>query len=176
MKAAELREFMAPIDRDSLPTIDKAEEIIEDRKLLAHEAHADAMLEKAYARGDDYVSQTMAALEDNKRRQPINDEPRPERPSEPSPDARRIQEIIEASDRSRHDTNESSSARDSAKKRSDEERVASKFDNVEMTEAQQQRMQRLLNNPDSGRDYDENYERDPDRQQETPGGGHTRGR
>ncbi len=213
MRAAELREFMAPIDRDSLPNIEQAKEIqiarthgetpapdIEkcedalaaaaikkekeleaERKLHAQEkreSHAEGMIENAYTRGEDYVSQTQAALKDDKRHQEAlnNDEPRPQLPGEPAADSERVAEIVESSDRSRRDTDEASSARDSAKKQSDEERVTSKFDNVEMTEAQRQRMQRMLDNPSSERDYDEHYERDPDRQQEAPGGGRTRSR
>jgi hypothetical protein len=68
MKAAELREFMKPIDRESLPTAEKANEIAKERK-SKREAHAEAKLEKAYSRSEDYVSQTQAALKDHISRQ-----------------------------------------------------------------------------------------------------------
>jgi len=41
----------------------------ERRLREAKESHADARVEAAYARGDDYVSRTQAAIKDHKRRQ-----------------------------------------------------------------------------------------------------------
>ena len=72
MKAAALRDFMAPMDPASLPDIEQAREIARERERRARDAEAardEALLEKAYARGDDYVSQTRAALKDHQRRQ-----------------------------------------------------------------------------------------------------------
>lgn len=71
MKAAELREFMKPLDRDGLPSAEQAREIATERKRLFREAkdsRDEATLEKRYSRGGDYVSQTTAALKDHKRR------------------------------------------------------------------------------------------------------------
>jgi Relaxase/Mobilisation nuclease domain len=121
MKAAELREFMKPLDRESLPSAERAKETQLDRgrglqsaydqqrwdEALAasgiekarqledlqkrqrqelREAHADATHEKAYGRGDDYVSQTMAAQKDHARRQgEVPNEPRPQHPSDHRP-------------------------------------------------------------------------------------------
>jgi len=161
MKAAELREFMLPMDRTSLPTTDQAREIALDKEQLRREAREDNMLEKAYGRGEDYVSQTTAALEDHKRRQPINDEPRPERPTE-------------------NDGNAPADVRAGAKEQEKaeprhRERLSSKINNGEVTD----RVQRILDRFDSeDRDTErwDGGERDPDRQNEAPGGGRTRSR
>lgn len=66
VKAKELREFMAPIDRAALPTVETAREL---QKRLEREAERSPSIEKAYARGDDYVSQTTAAMKEHKKRQ-----------------------------------------------------------------------------------------------------------
>jgi hypothetical protein len=79
MKAAELCEFMKPLDRESLPSAERAREIAEDRGRRAHEAREDAKLEKAYSRGDDYVSQTRAAQKEHDRRQKALDAKKAER-------------------------------------------------------------------------------------------------
>jgi len=72
MKAAGLREFMAPLDRAALPTIEQAKEIAEERQSRAQEAkeaREEASLEKAYSRGDGLVAQNAAAQKDYKQRQ-----------------------------------------------------------------------------------------------------------
>jgi hypothetical protein len=69
MKAAELREFMAPIDRESLPDIAAAKEAAEKRERQATDEKQRAVLESMYSRGEDYVSQTRAALKDHRMRQ-----------------------------------------------------------------------------------------------------------
>ncbi len=69
MKAAELREFMAPIDRESLPDIAAAKELTEERERQATGEKQRAVLESMYSRGEDYVSQTHAALKDHRMRQ-----------------------------------------------------------------------------------------------------------
>ncbi len=67
MKAAELRAFMEPLDREFLPTAEQAQqdqlELAEKRR-LAREELQDDKLERAYGRSDDYVSQSSAALRD----------------------------------------------------------------------------------------------------------------
>lgn len=70
MKTKELREFMAPIARDSLPSVAHARELAEGRE-VGDGAKRESSLEKAYGRGDDYVSQSSAALKDNKQRQEL---------------------------------------------------------------------------------------------------------
>lgn len=71
VSAKELRKFMSPIDRDSLPDITRAKEL--QRILL--ESEQSAKEQKSYGRGD-YVSQSSAALADHQRRQKEADERR----------------------------------------------------------------------------------------------------
>lgn len=69
MKAAELREFMAALDPESVPNIEQARELIaeRDRRVSeAQEAHEEALIERGYSHGDDYVSQSRAALRDHR--------------------------------------------------------------------------------------------------------------
>jgi hypothetical protein len=103
MRAAELREFMSPLDRAKLPTAEiaketqldraagnvsafdqknweealaasaieklkSAEELAERHKREIREARADDKIEAAYARGDDFGSQSSAATKDLARR------------------------------------------------------------------------------------------------------------
>ncbi|MGD0867789.1 MAG: relaxase/mobilization nuclease domain-containing protein [Rhizomicrobium sp.] len=245
IKAAELREFMAPIDRNSLPTVDQAVGIVQDRlhgtsafdaqcwedalaasaiekevaadqsreqnirdaaqndrdhdaadaasrkweddlsasaigqaeeererrKQEAREAKTEARIKLGYADGQDYVTQTEAALKDHTWRQDavINEEPRPQRPSDLSEDEQRIARLLDEDHRDRHRAEETSEGT-TARERTREASIASKFDNVEMTEAQQRKMQRLLDSGGSERDDD----LEPDKQREVPGGGRTR--
>jgi hypothetical protein len=97
MKAAELREYMSSLDRSQLPTAEaaRAAQIARERESRSEEMRAreavdvarrkdeddrrrqreekdarnEANLEAKYARGEDYVSQTHAALKDHKLRQ-----------------------------------------------------------------------------------------------------------
>jgi hypothetical protein len=70
MKANELREFMSAIDRESLPSATVVRQLVKERD-PNDDAKRISQLEKAYGRGDDYVSQTSAALKDNKQRQEL---------------------------------------------------------------------------------------------------------
>jgi hypothetical protein len=180
MKAADLREFMAPIDRESLPSTEKARELAEENERRRQEAK----LEASYSRSEDYVTQTQAALKDHKRRQEELDSradkdtawekiERGEKAREQSPqseDEARLARILDDHDRDRRKYGEAASEATGEQKRTAE--IESKFDKVEMTEAQQQRMQRLLDSDDGGRDDD----LEPDKQHEVPGGGRTRSR
>jgi len=217
IKAAELREFMTPIDREALPSaatardaqIDRSEgrrsaldertwndklresAVAKDKlrektereaakKFRADaikweaeqkrrhkelkEARAQAKLEKSYARGDDYVSQTTAALKDHIARQEDLDKKFAE---EPAP-RRSDEELL------RRQAEESARRQDA--KRNATENPKGRFSEsaVEMTDAKQERFNRLLNAI-----YEEDNERehpDPDRQREAPGGGRTRSR
>ena len=72
MKAGELREFMAPVNLESVPDIEQAREIIAERERRARglkDSREEARTEADYSRGDDYVSQSQAALKDHQRRQ-----------------------------------------------------------------------------------------------------------
>jgi hypothetical protein len=99
----------------------------------------------------------------------INEEPRPQRPSDLSEDEQRIARLLDEDHRDRHRAEETSEGT-TARERTREASIASKFDNVEMTEAQQRKMQRLLDSGGSERDDD----LEPDKQREVPGGGRTR--
>jgi hypothetical protein len=177
MKAAELRAFMASLDRDSLPDIKEAREIVEARKRHIADSHKEATLEKGYSRGEDYVSQTKAALKDHQQRQqklrPQNPaEARTERKAPSARDAadKRHAEILEQSDRQRRQAREKTTERGASPGRS------MPGDNIEMTDAQRARMERLLGG-EAGKDRSvDRGDRDPDRQREAPGGGRTRSR
>jgi hypothetical protein len=95
MEAAELREFMAALDPKSVPNIEQARELIaeRDRRLKeGQEAHDEALIERGYSHGDDYVSQSRAALRNHQRRQEALDDPsawpREEVPARPKKDER----------------------------------------------------------------------------------------
>jgi hypothetical protein len=103
MKAAQLREFMAALDPRTVPTIEEARQLIVERERRSREsaeAREEAAVERGYSRGDDYVSQSRAALRDHQRRVREREERRDQitpsaeapRTSEPGPemsDARR---------------------------------------------------------------------------------------
>lgn len=83
MKAIELREFMKPLDRETLPSTEQAREIADEWRRQQRAPHDEANREKGYSHGDDYVSQSKAALKDHKQRQSeLDDEIRPRRPSD----------------------------------------------------------------------------------------------
>ncbi|HZK90722.1 MAG TPA: relaxase/mobilization nuclease domain-containing protein [Stellaceae bacterium] len=130
MKAAELTEFTAVLNPESVPNIEQAREIIEECERHARErkeSHDEARIEAGYSYGDDYVSQSRAALRDHGRRQ-----------------------------------------------RAAEEAAASR--KGEMSDARRRRLDRLAaasKENDRARDRTED---DPGRQNEAPGGGHTRSR
>ncbi|HUA76125.1 MAG TPA: relaxase/mobilization nuclease domain-containing protein [Acetobacteraceae bacterium] len=177
MKAAELRAFMAPIDKASLPSIEEAREIAADRAQRARERLAserDISIEKAYARGDDYVSQTQAALKDHQRRQEKLQQGKETKSSriEVDPDALKHEEIRDQDDRRRRQAEEEVTGRKESSARA---RRSSPSGNVEMTKEQQERMERLLNRDDTNRSRDRD-DWPPDRRPEAPGGGRTRGR
>jgi hypothetical protein len=72
MKAADLREFMAALNPENVPDIEQARGVIEERERRARErkeSHDEARIEAGYSHGDDYVSQSRAALKDHKRRE-----------------------------------------------------------------------------------------------------------
>ena len=146
MKAAELREFMAGIDPESVPNIEQAREIIAERERRAREAresHEEALLEHGYSRGDDYVTQTRAALRDHQRR---------------------LRALGQADRRDRKD--------DAPRSAKPPERDA----RPEMTDARRRRLDRLAaasKSADHARDHTDD---DPGRQNPAPGGGHTRSR
>lgn len=132
------------------------------RELLASRKKAKG--EKAYGRGDDYVTQSTSALKHHKRRQKqikrINDAPRPKRP---------IQELT-SYERMKQAGSEIA-GEPKIKRTSAYERMKEKWANTEMTDRKSGLPDRTLK---GGRD--DRTDRDPDRQPEAPGGGRTRSR
>ena len=177
IKAAELREFMSTLDAQHLLSAQEAKELAEERARRQEELREsgeEAKLERNYTRGADYVSETTAALKEHKTRQRAIDE---------DVSLSRFDKI-ELSEEE-HDDSQQHLERIQAEKRrsasSDDVRPTKKRDsgalsNVEMTD----RMQRLLSSYDyDARETDQTeHEHDagPGRQQEAPGGGHTRSR
>jgi hypothetical protein len=130
MKTASLREFMAAMNPESVPNIEQAREIIAERDRRAREikeSHDEARIEAGYSHGDDYVSQTRAALRDHQRRQ-----------------------------------------------RAAEEATGS--EKPEMSDARRPRLDRLAAASKAEDRAQDRTEDDPNRQNEAPGGGHTRSR
>jgi len=166
----ELREFMRGIDRDALPGAIEAREIALERIRRQEATHEEAKIESRYGRSEDYVTQTKAALMDHIHRQKKLDEtPRPYRPEELA-DEDHIARVLEDSDRSRRSAAQEVTARGGRNLSRD---IEAKFDNIEMTETQRQRLQRLL---DGGGEFEPTHEGDADRQHEASSGGHSRSR
>ncbi len=72
LRAAALREFMGPLDRTTLPSIEQAKQIADERERRAQEAKSareEASLEKAYSRSEGLVAQNAAAQKDYEQRQ-----------------------------------------------------------------------------------------------------------
>jgi hypothetical protein len=173
VNAAGLRDFMAPLDRASLPTADEAKQIAEDRMRRLQEARD----EKAYSRGGDYVSQSQAAQRDHERRQAKLDKAAGKDPTWDQIETGEAQrrKIPDGSSESYADRMEQRRAKE--RQESDEpvreSSDSSPLDNIEMTDAMQARLERL-------REYKAGLTspaRDgPGRQDGAPGGGRTRSR
>lgn len=72
IRAEQLREFMEPLDRSSLPDADRAKELAAQMKRESEElaqSKAQNRRERGYSSGADYVSQSSTALKDHRRRQ-----------------------------------------------------------------------------------------------------------
>ncbi|MEI9990194.1 MAG: relaxase/mobilization nuclease domain-containing protein [Rhizomicrobium sp.] len=179
IKAAELRGFMSSIDREALPDIEKAKEIAASRRAAVEEleeVRSKNLQDKAYARGDDYVSQSSAAQKDHKKRQArLNEQGEairmfdygdPDRQEEEKQKARRSEE----NDRRRRDQE------DKDKKAAPSEGRGSKQNTKEppgeVTDQMARAFEKLQEKEESGDGHDD----DPDRQREAPGGGRTRSR
>jgi hypothetical protein len=108
MKAGELREFMSALNPESVLSIEEARELIAERERRSREAREgqdEALIERGYARGDDYVSQTRAALRHHRQRQeaaeelPIRPAQSEERPRTKNEDRDQKGEITDARQR-----------------------------------------------------------------------------
>ena len=198
VKTVELREFMKPLSREWLPTVEmakrtqidraegrtsaidtkqwddavakasidkvkRADAETERRKAELRASRRKAKGEKSYARGDDYVSQSTAALNDNKNRQKKlnkkNAEPRPQRPVDESGVFERMK------------LNPKQTKVEGPNRPSMYERMKAQLQNIEMTDRKSRQLDREI-----GIERSSPIERDPDRQREAPGGGRTRGR
>jgi hypothetical protein len=177
MKAAELRAFMGTLDPQTIPSIEQAKEVLEERKRQA-EAHQEAKLEAAYARGDDYVSQTRAALKEHKQRQQAlnDDRPKPQRPAERSEDEKDAARRRDDDDRRRRAAQEDSGRQSSSDYHKRQEAADAPFNNVEITERLQRLRDRYAGLSDGKTGTDHSHDAGPDKQREAPGGGHTRSR
>jgi hypothetical protein len=200
VKAAELREFMQPIDRESLPTVEQAKSIQLERAVNVapdradrgdefasvgyerflrnddedgrrlRDDRADHKIEAAYGRSDSYVAQSTAALKDHQRRQERLDDGNEFRPEHP--DDRRAREASEP-------TPQQPEARPDAQTefyaRSQKNEQSGARPDPEITD----RMARLLGGSDH--EHEREHEHDPpeadhDRHSEAPGGGRSRSR
>ncbi|MBO9499552.1 MAG: hypothetical protein J7483_08865 [Novosphingobium sp.] len=98
MNTSQLREFMSPIDRATLPTIDQAARLASE----THRQNEESAEEKSFSRGADYASQTRAALKEHEQRMERLTRQRaasdPEGPSESSRDELPVRAGIEISD------------------------------------------------------------------------------
>jgi hypothetical protein len=194
IRAADLREFMAPIDRDRLPSAEEARDVqigrndvrrelgsqdgvrhnddrpLDDNERRAREARsarADDKIEAAYARGDDFVSQSRAAQRDFERRQDElyrrfldGDDGHDRRPDD---ERRRGEQHGKSQPEYERLTSPSPSSPSSAEPGLD----------GEITD----RMAHLLGDfHDGGRGKGLDDDGRPDRQHEAPGGGRTRSR
>lgn len=170
MKAADLREFMAPLDRESLPGAEEASAAAKELWRQAREAGDDAALEKSYSRGGDYVSQSRAAQKEHEQRQAELDK---------AANRDSLWERIDAGDVRRDDEaewlrREQQTAADQGARPQPAPAESSALDNVEMTDAMRERLDRLN---ELKAELDSSRGRDgPSPQNGAPGGGHTRSR
>jgi hypothetical protein len=182
VNAAGLREFMAPIDRQSLPTAEQARQLAQERvarqeELRIKDATRDdyeedkaywrkqAQTEKGYSKGGDYVGQSQAAQKDHAARQDKLDQKFSDE------QARRAKEEVEQ--RQAEETTRRQEAG-----RSESPSMKAKFadSKFELTDAKQERLNRLLNAVEEKDNEREHPDPDLDRQREAPGGGRTRSR
>jgi len=158
IKAADLREFMTSINQENLPTAALAQAFAKQRA----ESREEAMLERSYDRGEDYVSQSRAALKDHIARQEDLD-----RRSADEPKRTSDEELL------RRQAEETTRRQESERRAAESPSAKFSESAAEMTDAKQERFNRLLNAIDDEHERDDH---DPDRQREAPGGGRTRSR
>ncbi|MDE2133320.1 MAG: relaxase/mobilization nuclease domain-containing protein [Alphaproteobacteria bacterium] len=184
IRAADLREFMDIIDRETLPTAEEARQTALERERERRGSREEALTQANYSKGDDYVSQTQAALKDHERRQERlnNDDPRPQQPEvrATDDDDRRQQQYVEQKQDDDHHRRE---AEEAARRNQNEttvgegDRTVERRGATEMTDAQRERMHRMLASEKKDRKHDDTLDdTERDRQHEAPGGGHTRSR
>ena len=129
----------------------------------------DNRIEQAYARGDDYVSETQAAMKDHKRRQEeLNRQARSEAGRDT--DERDTEKKKEHDEQLRRQTE--TAKHEEAEKSPTERSESTPFDGMELTEAQRTRIDRILQ---AGKDRSKPRD-GPDTQRTAPGEGHSRSR
>jgi hypothetical protein len=126
------------------------------------------LIEKGYARGDDYVTQSSAALEHHKRRQGDPKAPKLPRPERPD-DAKREEELLR---RQAEDTTKRQQAQAEILTPKDEQALHK--EGIELTDAKMERLSRKEENTEHN--YNLEIDDDPGRQRGAPGGGRTRSR
>lgn len=184
IRAADLREFMDIIDRETLPTAEEARQTALERDRQRRDSREEALIQANYSKGDDYVSQTQAALKDHERRQERlnNDDPRPQRPevrATEDDDRRQQQDRAQQQDDDHRGREAEEAARRNQNEKTigDGDRTVERRATTEMTDAQRERMDRMLASEKKDRQHDDTLDdTERDRQHEAPGGGHTRSR
>jgi hypothetical protein len=164
VKAADLRDFMSPVDLENLPNAIEAKAAAMLRFQKLKEAREDVALERGYGRGDGYVSQAQAAQKDFERRQKELNR------SAAGDDAWSRIEAGEAERERRR-----KEAENTEPARTNEGAAASGTSedtgNVEITDAVQARLDRLA----AAKSETASPRDGPGRQSKAPGGGHTGG-
>lgn len=182
MRAAELREFMGPLDRNSLPDLETARRIAVERTRQAeewNEQRKDAKLEKDYGRGADYVSHTTAAQRDAKRRHKALNEDLPMTAKQRAHFERQLRATTRESERGRQrsEAGREVTATNLQRPAKATRREATPYDKIEMTDAQRARLDRLRHgNRQNSERARERGDDDPGGRGGAPGGGRTRGR
>ena len=185
MTAADLREFMSPLDRSGFPTADQAKAIqlertadlgpqsqvdghqrrgLTDEQRRKRAAYLEDRLEAAYGRGDDMVSQQQAAQRDFERRQERLDK------TSAGDD---LWNRIESGEAERDKLRKLEAAKSEGENRPEPSRSSSvEVGDVELTDAMQARLDRLRAAKEGAAPVRDG----PGRQGPAPGGGRTRGR
>jgi hypothetical protein len=168
MKAAELREFMKPLARESLPNVERAREIQLDRMNGVPTAHDQEKWEDALSASA--IKKSKTDDEEQKRRTREKRESR----------AGALNEARYA--RGEDYVSQSTAAQKDHKRRQKKiDKVAPKErpnypGNIEMTDSRRARLDRMLKAAEDANRSKDRGDDDPDRQHEAPGGGRTRSR
>jgi len=168
VSAAQLREFMDPLDRAAISTAKQVAQLRLDRQRELRRkkaAYLDDKREARYAQGADFVSQSRTALRDYHRRQRALD--RVNRRDS-------LWDRVEKGEKERQRRDQERGSQEEAERLTapSEAKENSPLDSIEMTD----RMRRLLGGSDGGRDKSPGRDGTSSPQREAPGGGRTRSR
>lgn len=178
VKAAQLRLYMAGLDKTVLPDVTRAKRIAEERRKQIFEqeqAKKKASLGKGYAGGDDYVTQATAAQKDFEERQSKlnkkhNDAVRMFDYGGTEGEKKQKKEDDAQKGRDEEVRNRQRETDSSGKTKGERPELRG-----EISDEKQRRIERLLQSNSRGEE-EHDIERDPDRQPKAPGGGRTRSR